>query len=157
MQIQVKDEIESLCITINASLQNCFAAPDTRDIIEVHHHQFSITEAQKHFLMSILTLSTIQMIKCFSENDCGAWGGGKILGAGGECERTTDGPESSKNCVHDHHVDGGLSGRKTHDDDHIDDHVMIRFLTVSFVTGKVQRSRHVQEKFREAQKNKNGQ
>ena len=35
VETQVQDEIESLCITINASLQNCFAAPDTKDIIEV--------------------------------------------------------------------------------------------------------------------------
>ena len=40
VETQVQDEIESLCITINASLQNCFAAPDTKDIIEV---QFCLT------------------------------------------------------------------------------------------------------------------
>ena len=40
VETQVQDEIESLCITINASLQNCIAAPDTKDIIEV---QFCLT------------------------------------------------------------------------------------------------------------------
>ena len=48
VETQVQDEIESLCITINASLQNCFAAPDTKDIIEV---QFCLTRFNGNLIL----------------------------------------------------------------------------------------------------------
>ena len=33
--LQVQDEIESLCMTVQSSLKNCFSATDTKGIIEV--------------------------------------------------------------------------------------------------------------------------
>ena len=39
--LQVQDEIESLCMTVQSSLKNCFSATDTKGIIEV---KFEISE-----------------------------------------------------------------------------------------------------------------
>ena len=53
---------------------------------------------------TIISLTIIQT-KFFAENGCGARGGGQVLGAGGECDRATHRPQSSKKCADNHCTD----------------------------------------------------